>query len=81
MSDRRLAGKFHRTVVSIKVRRHRKGIPVFKRKSHVWKPEDDKILGIRPDSQIALLLGVSELAVRHRRIRLRILRRKKCNED
>ncbi len=49
-----------------------KGIPVFGPKKHWWKAEDDKLLGLRPDAQVAMLLGVSEGTVRHRRNQLRI---------
>jgi len=34
---------------------------------NLWRPEDDKILGTRPDNQIAALLGRSTYAVATRR--------------
>jgi len=40
-----------------------------------WRPEDDKILGSRPDDQIAALLGRTVTAVEARRQQLRIAKR------
>jgi len=37
-----------------------------------WRPEDDKILGERPDAQVARLLGRTKVAVRARRSELGI---------
>ena len=52
-SDRTLARKFGRTVEAVKARRRLKGIFLMKD----WRPADDKILGTRPDNQVAMLLG------------------------
>jgi hypothetical protein len=50
--------------------RHRRqllGIPCFQSRLHPWRPEDDRILGTRPDDQIAALLRRSTKAVTQRR--------------
>jgi hypothetical protein len=54
------------------VRRCEKGIPLLCRLKHRWTPADDKLLGARRDAQVALLLGLSKLAVSRRRQRLGI---------
>jgi hypothetical protein len=56
----------------VAARRAAKGLPIFNPKHHQWKPADDKLLGERPDAQVAMLLGISKLAVHHRRSRLGI---------
>jgi len=72
MPDRQFARKFKRSVRSVIVRRCEKGIPLLKRQKHRWTAADDKLLGAWPDAQIALLLGLSTLAVRKHRKRLGI---------
>jgi hypothetical protein len=72
MPDARLAHRLKRSVETVRTRRAHKGIPVFNPKKHWWKPEDDKLLGLRPDAQVAMLLAVTEGTVRHRRNQLRI---------
>lgn len=72
MPDRRFARKFKRSVRSVIVHRCEKGIPLLKRQKHRWTAADDKLLGVRPDAQIALLLGLTTLAVSRRRQRLGI---------
>jgi len=72
MPDRRFAQKFKRSVRSVIVHRAAKGIPLLHRQKYRWTPADDKLLGARPDAQIAMLLGISRVAVSHRRQRLRI---------
>jgi len=49
-------------------------LPIFNPQKHHWTAEDDKLLRERPSTQVALLLRVSPMAVRHRRSRLGILR-------
>ena len=71
ISDRRFARRFKRSVRSVIVRRYEKGIPLLSRQKHHWTPADEKLLGARPDAQIALLLGISKVAVRHRHQRLK----------
>ena len=73
MSDARLARRLKRSVETVRTRRAHKGIPVFNPKKHWWTAEDDKLLGLRPDAQVAMLLGVAVSAVKHRRQQLRIL--------
>ena len=72
MPDRRFARKFKRSVRSVIVRRCEKDILLLKRQKHRWTPADDKLLGARSDAQIALLLGLTTLAVSRRRQRLGI---------
>ena len=72
MSDRRFARKFKRSVRSVIVRRCEKGIPLLKRHKHRWTTADDQLLGERPDAEVALLLGITKLAVSRRRQRLGI---------
>ena len=72
MSDARLARRLKRSVETVRTRRAHKGIPVFNPKKHWWTAEDDKLLGLRPDTQVAMLLGISVTAVKHRRNQLRI---------
>ena len=63
-----------RSTKSVAARRRARGIRIFDPKKHHWTPADDKLLGERPDSQVALFLGISRIAVLHRRCRLRLLR-------
>src|SRR5205814_10016247 len=65
-----------RIVRSFPTRRSSDLIQVFRSKIHRWTPDDDKLLGSRPDDQIALLLGASVSAVKHRRVRLGIVQRR-----
>ena len=67
MRDEKLARKIGRSLNAIHTQRFNRGIPCFKSKNHLWRPEDDKILGTRPDHQIAALLGRSTYAVATRR--------------
>jgi len=62
-----------RSVASVATRRAAQGIPIFNPKKHRWTPADDKLLSERPAAQVALLLGISKMAVLHRRSRLGIL--------
>ena len=70
--DRRFARKFKRSVRSVIVHRCEKGSPLLKRQKHRWRPADDNLLGVRPDAEVALLLGITKLAVSRRRQRLGI---------
>ena len=72
MSDKHLARRLKRTAESVKTRRAGKGIPICDPKKHRWTADDDKLLGLRPDAQVALLLRVSVEAVKHRRHQLRV---------
>jgi len=72
MPDRRFARKFKRSVRSVIVRRCEKNIGLVRRQMHRWTAADDQLLGARPDAQIALLLGLSQLAVSRHRQRLGI---------
>ena len=74
MPDRRLARRLHRSVQSVTARRRAAHIPIFNSKIHRWTPADDKVLSERPDAQVAMLLGISPLAVKARRLRLGMLR-------
>ena len=72
MPDGRLARRLKRSVESVRARRAAKGMPPFDPKKHHWTAEDEKLLGLRPDAQVAMLLRISVGAVRHRRNHLRI---------
>jgi hypothetical protein len=72
MPDALLARRLKRSVETVRTRRAHKGIRVFNPQKHCWTAEDEKLLGLRPDAQVAMLLGVSEGTVRHRRNQLRI---------
>jgi hypothetical protein len=72
MPDKKLARRLKRTTESVRTRRAARGIPVCDPKKHKWTADDDKLLGLRPDAQVALLLRVTVEAVRHRRHQLRI---------
>ena len=67
MSDKKLARKLGKTVGSVQTRRWAKHIPTADPQRKRWRPEDDKLLGTRPDEQVALLLGTSVGAVQTRR--------------
>ena len=64
----------NRSVQSVAARRRARHIPIFHSKLHEWTPADDKLLSERPDAQVAMLLGLSRLAVQRRRLRLGIMR-------
>jgi hypothetical protein len=72
MPDRKLARRLKRSVQSVAKRRRARHIPILHPKKHRWTPADDKLLSERPDAQVAMLLGISRLAVKHRRRRLGI---------
>jgi hypothetical protein len=72
MPDKQFARKFKRSVIAVFTRRTHKRVPVFDRQRRRWTPADDKLLSERTDAQIALFLGISPTAVRHRRRRLGI---------
>ena len=72
MPDKRLARRLNRSLSSVRGRRQAKGIRSFNPKLHHWRPEDDKLLGLHPDAQIAKLLRIGRWAVTKRRLRLRI---------
>ena len=74
MPDRRLARRLNRSLHSVATRRRARHIPIFNPKQHRWTPADNKLLSERPDAQVAMLLGISRLAVKRRRLRLGILR-------
>jgi hypothetical protein len=57
-----------RTVTAIKGRRSLKHVSLIK----PWKPEDDKLLGTRPDIQVAMLLKRPLHQVSYRRRQLGI---------
>jgi hypothetical protein len=67
MSDRRFARRFQRSVGSVKTRRYEKDIALLCRQKHRWQPADYKLLGVRPDEEVALLLGLTKVAVSRRR--------------
>src|SRR5207253_10965125 len=64
---KRLARKIQRPVNSVRLRRLRLGIRAFNPSRHFWTPEDDQLLGIRPDDQVALFIRATVKAVRRRR--------------
>jgi DNA-binding CsgD family transcriptional regulator len=72
MSDQLLARRLKRTPESVKTRRAAKGIPICDPKKHRWTADDDKLLGLRPDAQVAMLLRITVESVKHRRHQLRI---------
>jgi hypothetical protein len=65
-SNRALARKLGRSLHSIRKKRSQLGIRLLK----PWRPEDDKLLGIRPDSPVARLLGrpIYNVAWRRRKL-------------
>jgi hypothetical protein len=67
-SNRALARKLGRSLHSIRKKRSLLHIRLLK----PWRPEDDKVLGTRPDAQVALLLGRPLYQVSHRRRQLGI---------
>ena len=67
-SNRALARKLGRSPNSIRSKRSLMRIRLLK----PWRPEDDMVLGTRPDSQIAKLLGRPAYTVGWRRRKLRI---------
>jgi hypothetical protein len=67
MPDRNLARKTHRALNAVRARRLMKHIRPFGSKRHFWTAEDDRLLGLRPDDQVALLIGATVKAVAHRR--------------
>jgi len=72
MPDAMLAKRLGRSREAVRVRRLLKHVRIFNPTRHEWRPEDDKLLGERPDQYIALLLRVSVSAVRKRRRKLGI---------
>jgi hypothetical protein len=72
MRDEEVARKINRVISAVNLRRRALGIPVFNSKRHPWKPEDERLLGTRPDDQVAMLLRTTVKAVRHRRASLKI---------
>ena len=58
--------------MEVRLRRRSMGIPAFSTTVHHWTHEDEKLLGTRPDTDIALLIGATLKAVRHRRLALGI---------
>ena len=69
-----MARRLKRSAQSVAARRRDQHIPIFHSKKHRWTPTDDKLLSERPDAQVAMLLGISRLAVKHRRLRLGVSR-------
>jgi hypothetical protein len=67
MSDNKCARKLGRALWRVKRRRIQLRIPVFNSRHHQWSLEDDKLLGVRTDDEIAALLRTSAKAVAHRR--------------
>ena len=67
-SDRVLARKFRRSVAAVAARRRQHQISLIK----PWRPADGKLLGIRPDEQVALLLNRPRHQVAYRRRQLGI---------
>jgi hypothetical protein len=72
MTDRQLARQLNLSYAAVRTRRHKKGIPVCNPQRKLWRPQDDKILGSRPDDQIARQLERSIASVKNRRKRLGI---------
>jgi len=64
---RLLARKLRRTRIAVTAKRELLRIPNMIEGYHRWRPEDDAILGQRPDKYVALLLGISVESVKHRR--------------
>ena len=67
-SNRALARKLGRSLHSIRKKRSL----LHLRQLKPWRPEDDQVLGTRPDSQIAMLLKRPATNVRWRRLKLGI---------
>ncbi len=72
MPDQRLARKFHRAVSAVRSRRIGGGIRAFNPSRHFWTAADDRLLGTRPDDQVAIFGGATVKAVVHRRAKLKI---------
>jgi len=72
MDDRKFARKFSRALSAVKKRRIQLGIPVFNSARHIWTPEDDKLLGTRPDDQVAAFIGTTTKAVGNRRRKFKV---------
>ena len=72
MPDAKLARRIKRSRIAVGTRRAHRGIPPLLPKHKTWRAEDDKVLGTRPDTEIALLLRRTVLSVMHRRLRLGI---------
>jgi hypothetical protein len=70
LTDKNLARKLNRAVSAVRLRRLALNIRAFDPSRHFWRPEDDKLLGVRPDAQVALLIGATVKSVRHRRAML-----------
>ena len=72
-SDRALARKFHCSVITIRNRRKRLGIPTFTgRVSYRWNDASIRLLGTLPDAKLAAKLGIGEAVVQVKRSSLRI---------
>jgi len=54
MPDEKLARKIGRALSEVRQRRRSLGIRAFSR-WHFWTKEDDKLLGLRPDDEVAKL--------------------------
>ena len=68
----RTARRLGRTLVAVKARRKKLGLPQIDPPFVWWKPEEDKLLGTAPDRDIARQLGRSEDSVKGRRLLLGI---------
>lgn len=67
LTDKNLARKLNRAVSAVRLRRLALKIRAFNPNRHFWIPEDEQLLGVRPDTHVALLLGTTLKSVRHRR--------------
>jgi len=72
MPDKKLARRLKRSYDAVAARRLNKGIPPCNPKRKSWRPEDDKVLGTRPDDQIAMLLRRTVASIKNRRRKLGI---------
>jgi hypothetical protein len=72
MPDKKLACRLKRNYDAVAARKLNLGIPSFNPKRKLWRPEDDRVLGTRPDGQVALLLRRTVLSIINRRRKLGI---------
>ena len=67
LSDQKFARRFGRALSAVQRRRTRLGIPKFGSRRHHWTAEDDKLLGVRTDAEVAALLHTTVKVVGNRR--------------
>ncbi|MGL5019694.1 MAG: hypothetical protein ACRDBP_16285 [Luteolibacter sp.] len=78
MADAAVAERLATSLLQVETTRNRQGIPPYapQVQLHIWQPEHDAMLGVKFDSEIAALLGVSKKTVAARRAALGIPRQR-----